>query len=97
MCKKYNRFKDVKSFFLYSEKSGFEPPGVKTQYLANISPYLATFPFYFKLYSFNCNSFNSRIEVYYGIKVEFIMDANYWIKVKFIMDANQCIKVKREF
>ena len=40
MCKKYYRFKDVKSFFLYSEKSGFEPPGVKTQYLANISPYL---------------------------------------------------------
>ena len=29
MCKKYYRFKDVKPFFLYSEKSGFEPPGVK--------------------------------------------------------------------
>ena len=32
--------------------------------------------------------------MYYGIKVEFIMDANYGIKVKFIMDANECIKVE---
>jgi hypothetical protein len=29
MCKKYDTFKDLKPFYLYSEKSGFEPPSVK--------------------------------------------------------------------
>ena len=83
MCKnKFYSFKCVKLFYLYSEKSGFEPPGVKHN-IQQISR-LTYSNFSFLL----ANNINYRIEVNYGIEVKFIGDANYGIKVKYIMDVN---------
>ena len=68
--KKYYLFKNVKPYYLYSEKSGFEPPGVKHN-IQQISR-LTYSNFSFLL----VNNINYRIEVNHEIKVKFIRDAN---------------------
>ena len=68
-CIKYYQF-FIKILYLYSEKSGFEPPGVKhnIQQISRLT--YSNFSFYLPLYKFLIVIIFTRIEVKYGIGIK---------------------------